>query len=1604
MTNKKITKNFWWKLLCIVLGYLALMFAIFFYALQRVKADTKTASADTVATSPYCLTNGITTSDGVSSLGSPSNFDVYMKASRSSGSATIANGYLSNWSQYYVMVDAIDVTEHLRLDLYRGNSLYQAIDVSGDEDITTNFGGLPSGYYTLRYECRYKKNIFTSNVYYIYEYVFEVDIDKPTYTLTAGTGSGVNSYYTNKNITYTASDSNLSYIRYKHGSDGEYKYSYSGTAVTVLANEANNGFWFFQAYDRLANATAIVNRYIDTIAPTGSVETQDRDIIQNGGATNRPFIYNPTDAGTVAKVEYKSPTVTAWTAYPGDVTILKSDGWYYFRATDGAGNVSDEYRVYYDTTNPLGAVFDSGSAKGSGSITNKSYVKYKATDSGSGIDRVYVQKPGSSSFVSYTNDSQLTAEGKYYFKAYDKAGNVTTTTHEITLDKTAPVGQLKTNGANISNNSYTSKSFSYSATDSVGVAILQMKRPNSSSWETYTAGTEITGTEGWYSFRATDLAGNVSGDSNIFYDKSKPTISLIKADSGASGQVVESGSRVNTECIRATAVDIGSGISYMRVWGTNYSTSATYTAGTDLTKEGRYYFEAVNKAGISSGTYEILLDKTPATGYIYAGSSFPTSDTITNAAYICYEALDIYSDEVICYVKKPGSSSFEEYAALTQLTAEGEYQFYSVDQAGNQSATIKITVNRSMPSAQLYADGNAVANGSYTNKQYIKFVSNGTCYVKKPGATSFISYVSGTEFYEEGRYEFYAENEAGTRTETYVVIIDREPTVGMISRVDGGARWYNYQLSWLKWNPNENAPVTRITVNGYNYEFDSVIYTLEDKEYKVVVYDAAGNEWTTSFKGGRIDVPTITLQKIYWEYTDIFTNQSYSSREYETALNNAVSRERALCEFKSWNTETWDQGVPMDTKDSVNAKNGTYYLYKSEENPDKKVAYFTEERLNEVCKKYAAENVKAYYYWEKEPAECIDFNLDAYIGQRKIVNTAVELREGLTYTLDGVGYTQLTITEPGVHTLLIEDGYGGSVEYEIYILDSAPTLQYALGENSLTNAEFDRTYYFNGKVTLSVPSEGDELSMIVLYNNKGEVLGYYDVENACLVEQSGSYVAKAVNHYGFTEEFKFVVSMNAPTITMTENAEKKTLDITVGESTDKVSHISFLEIAKSDDGGETWIALTEDDYGKAITVDTLKYNFRTSGMYRVTVMDEFRTGIDSITQTISYEQSIPKATLDGVEHEGYTNKPVTFTWNDEAIVEVLKDGKIIEYTSGQKLTEDGFYKITFSNYNGYKAIYSFTIDTRLPVIATEGANHREAVNEDVKVFYTEENLTAELYKDNKLLGNYVSGNPISADGQYRVRVYDLAGNEVSVEFTIDKTVEYEINVYNGGLANSVVATSHETITTELTKNGERMDYALGSAIVESGDYTLVLIDALGNKDVIVFRIIQPFVKEFTHNFDDVEGFGGVLVNGEDKRLNYGTLELFGDGKYDVDVIVGGETYSFKVTVDATAPTLVLNGVENGGSTKNGVTLTEVSEAASVKVYLGGEEIAYNEGDVLQTPGDYKIVVEDVCGNVNEYSFRIQKTLSGGVIALIVIGGVAFVGAIVFFILKKKKVF
>ena len=152
----------------------------------------------------------------------------------------------------------------------------------------------------------------------------------------------------------------------------------------------------------------------------------------------------------------------------------------------------------------------------------------------------------------------------------------------------------------------------------------------------------------------------------------------------------------------------------------------------------------------------------------------------------------------------------------------------------------------------------------------------------------------------------------------------------------------------------------------------------------------------------------------------------------------------------------------------------------------------------------------------------------------------------------------------------------------------------------------------------------------------------------------------------------------------------------------------------------------------------------------------------------------------------------------------------------------------------------------------------------------------------------------------------------------------------------------------------------------------------------------------------MSGFEMALVNGSEKRLNYGTLELFEDGTYEVGVVAGGKTYTFTVTVDGTKPELTITGVENGGTTETGVVLNGLSEEASVQVYLNDEKMLYTLGEELTMEGKYKVVVTDTCGNISEYSFQIKKSNSASFIALGIIGAIGVVGIVVFAVLKKKR--
>ena len=1542
------------------------------------------------------------------------------------------------WTYFNFYIVATDIDEHVSFKLTRNGSTYTSKSLSGDGSGYLYQGALSDGDYVLTYVGTYWAGIFSKKTY-TFTYRFTVDTTAPSVSLKAGGSTISSGSYTNQAITFTASDT-YSTSRVYYMSPSASSYSYTTSSKSVSATSSNNGWWYFYGSDTY-QSTSTYKVYLDTVAPVGTITNSSGTTLASGSYTNKPVKYTATDTGGINYLQVQTPGSSSWTTYSSGTALSSATGWYYFRAVDKAGNISSTSSVYYDATAPSGTLYGGTTSKSSGSYTNADYIKYVPSDSNSGISSIYVKKPGSSSYVAYTSGTQLTAEGTYYFYCTDKSGN-TSSTVNITLDKTVPTGTLYGGTSTKSSGSYTNASYvKYTASDSVsGVNAIYVKMP-----------------------------------------------------------------------------------------GSSYYTS--YSSGTQLATEGTYYFYCVDKAGNQSSTVSITLDNTKPTGVLYAGSSTTTSGSNTNASSIKF----VPSDNIglgTTYVKKPGATSYAAYTSGTTLTAEGTYSFYTVDLAGNQSSTYTITINRQIPNAQLWADDQGVSSGTYTNADYISFQCDETCYVKMPGATSFVDYVSGTEFNKVGKYVFYGKDSAGNSTGEYTIIIDRTSKQVSTSNVTSGKTNGDVVISWTNGDANTNAPIKAVTVNGKAVSNGTTIHTIDTGKYIVKVVDMAGNEWQTEFVSTKKNILTDTLVKEYFEATDI-NGDPFAFTTYEKALEFATARENTKVKTAEWNNSTWDTGIPMDTVDAANAKNGTYFIYFKSGNPDELVAYFTVERLNEVIAEYAKDGIIDYYYWEKEPATAgPNENLYSYSANRNILANEVMIGENIGITVDGETFVGSVYNTEGKHVMVVSDSYGNTCEYNLTVIRTLPDLYYAIGEGGAVKVDLERTYYFKDEINISITDALDEMAMFNVYDENGELIGSFSLGEICKLSESGSYTAVAVNHIGETEAFRIVISRNAPSVSLKADEAEKQLVITVTKSEDKESHFQTLELYKSTDGGTTWVPLGADDYGTAVDLNNLVYKFRTSGMYKIIITDEFRTGMDAITGEITYTQPAPTGDLAGVENGGHTNKEVTFTWDDEAQVSVTKNGEAIEYKSGDKLTEDGSYVIVFENFDGAKTTYEFIIDTKAPEVAAEGHKADLPVNTPVSVDILDEEATAVLIKNGEEVGEYISGTPISDEGKYVIRVTDKAQNVTEISFEIDKSVDFAINVNDGGLSNSVTIVANEGAEIIVTKDGNVIEYKEGTEIIEPGKYTVKVTDALDNVSERSFIIVTPVSTGFSHSFDETAGFEKVLINGVETRLNYGALELTEDGNYEVEVIVNGKSYSFTttvdksvsyeinvhdkgfansvtlkanenitltmtkngevmeyklgteitepavytvkmvdslgntkelsftivdalygkfeeeidempgfgkvlvngeevklekgtltltasgtyevaivangveqkftVTVDATAPTLKLDGVENGGSTKGAVVISDVSDDATMRVFLDDVQIEYTAGDELTEVGKYRIVLEDGVGNVSEYSFEILWKMPAAAIVLIVVAVLGAAGAVIWFVISKKR--
>ncbi len=181
-------------------------------------------------------------------------------------------------------------------------------------------------------------------------------------------------------------------------------------------------------------------------------------------------------------------------------------------------------------------------------LTRQYNEKGGAGNDGSGVAKQEYQVPGTSGWATFTGDSfTVTKNGTYKVRLTDKVGNESVQDVEVSkIDTTPPEVTYKVNGT-VNNGWYNATNLNITLTysDDEGVTKLYAKMDDGEFTElsdistaegtSYTKTYACTEGEHTYTFKAVDVAGNVTEIKNVSvkWDKTKPEIGEITCDQKA---------------------------------------------------------------------------------------------------------------------------------------------------------------------------------------------------------------------------------------------------------------------------------------------------------------------------------------------------------------------------------------------------------------------------------------------------------------------------------------------------------------------------------------------------------------------------------------------------------------------------------------------------------------------------------------------------------------------------------------------------------------------------------------------------------------------------------------------------------------------------------------------------------------------------------------------------------------------------------------------------------------------------------------------------------------------------------------------------------------
>lgn len=784
---------------------------------------------------------------------------IYIYVSGVTGSGTVSDGAAFNFAPNRVDVVLTKKTELGRYTYTRyvkdfaltGPVTYSSADKqknsskSSEKTVTYTLPTLTNGSYTLTMTTGQDYYGMIGDASTKVTFNFIVDKNRPTIS---GASVSTTGKYTSNAFTVTASDllSGIDKLYWKAPTASIYS-STTATSKTISAG-STNGRYTFYAVDKAGNQSSYYYVYYDNVVPTGTIK-ETSGTLSSGSYTNKAFSYSATDSGSgIYYLQYKKPGSSTWTSYTSGTTIpaTSTNGWFYFRAYDNAGNVSAESSVCLDTAVPTGTVYKETTSVSSGSSVKGAYIKFIATDSLSGVANCYVKAPGETSYKSYTSNSPLTTEGVYHFYIVDRAGNQSST-YSIALDNV------------------TASADSYAKLQSIAI---YKSVDGGDTWVQLTAddyGTVISEATKQYKFCTSGMYRVVVEDTfHTGFEAIEGVTEYTQIGPAGVLSGVENGGYTN-ENVKFTWTDNATAVITV-----NGETSE-YKSGTTLSDDGEYEIVLTNMDG-QTFVVSFVIDKI-APEYELTGAD--------NGATVNNDISLVFGEGITAEVSINGDTL--AYMSGEALMAEGEYEFTLTDKAGNKTvvnvfvdktadyeintvdgfvsnddvvikANEELTISLSKDGetfayefgASLTEEGNYIAHisDSYGNTAEVSFRVLKTT-VLNDFAHDFtgVNIVSSTcngeacelNFAADGKYEITATD--GEKEYTFAVTLDRvAPEIVLNGAENGGETKSEVVVESI----SEEADIT-VYFNGEKIEYRVGASVSELGEYRIVVTDAAGN-------------------------------------------------------------------------------------------------------------------------------------------------------------------------------------------------------------------------------------------------------------------------------------------------------------------------------------------------------------------------------------------------------------------------------------------------------------------------------------------------------------------------------------------------------------------------------------------------------------------------------------------------------------------------------------------------------------------------------------------------------------------------------------------